>query len=158
MRRIYTVAAVGNRGPRLPRAVWYNKGNNAMRKKLLFVLLALIVVGVGFWLGTRRAPPPAPTGPSPSPTEVPLPTSVVQQIKMKKQTYEITYVSSLGEYAIIVYGSPFESARAEAEDAFLQKLGISQQRACQLSVTVSTPVFVNPKESKQTYKLSFCSP
>lgn len=129
-----------------------------MKKKLLFALLALAVVGVGFWLGTWRALPPAPADSPASPTEIPLPTSVVQQIKMKKQTYEITYASSLDEYAIIVYGSPFESARAEAEAAFLEKLGVSRQRACQLRVTVSTPVFVNPEESKQAHGLSFCSP
>lgn len=129
-----------------------------MKKKLLFVLLALAIVGVGFWLGIRRTTVSAPAGSSASPTEIPLPTSVVQQIEMKKQTYEITRVSSLDEYAIVIYGSPFESARAEAEQAFLQKLGVTPEQACRLKVTISTPVFVNPEESKQTYGLSFCSP
>lgn len=129
-----------------------------MRKKLLFVLLAVAVVGVGFWLGIRRVPGPAPAVSPPEPAGPPAPTSAVRQVDMKKQTYDITYIPSLGEYAVVVYGSPFEPARVEAEQAFLQKLGVTQERACRLKVTVSTPVFVNPEESKQTYGLSFCSP
>ncbi|MEK7129589.1 MAG: hypothetical protein AAB803_01085 [Patescibacteria group bacterium] len=129
-----------------------------MRKKFLFALLAVAVVGVGFWLGVRRAPGPAPAVSPPAPTEPPMPTSTVRQVDMKKQTYDITYVPSLDEYAIVVYGSPFEPARKEAERAFLQKLGVAPEQACRLKVTVSTPVFVNPEESKQTYGLSFCSP
>ncbi|MBI5619372.1 hypothetical protein HY950_00235 [Candidatus Gottesmanbacteria bacterium] len=129
-----------------------------MRKRFLFALLAFTVVGVGFWLGIRRVPEPAPVVSPPGPTGPPAPTSAVRRVDMKKQTYDIMYVPSLDEYAIVVYGSPFEPARKEAEQAFLQKLGVAPEQACRLRVTVSTPVFVNPEESKQTYRLGFCSP
>lgn len=128
------------------------------KKTALKVFIFLVLLGVAIWIGVSLGKKsPLPVVPAPTPISQPTPTPVFQQIESKKQTYQITYVASLQEYAIVVYASPFEPARQEAERAFLTKLGISEKEACGLRVSVSTPPFVNPKEGGKTYRLSFCA-
>ena len=130
-----------------------------MRKKtVLFFALFFIFLLLALWWGFNLSRQPKPS-PSPGPAEEVFPKKISDfqtQIYMKKRTYDITYIPSLNEYAIVIYGIPFEPARKEAEQAFLEKLGLLSTQACGLRVTISTPPFVNPEESKQTYSLSFC--
>lgn len=132
-----------------------------MRKKSVFALFLLFLfLGLGVWWGLRSTPKPKPLPmPSPPPTQAPVLINVFQeQVDIKNKSYEILYSSAIHQYDIIIYGIPFEPARQEAEAAFLKKLNSSPAQACQMKVIISTPAFVNPEESKQTYRLSFCSP
>ncbi len=72
-------------------------------------------------------------------------------------SYQIAYLAKFGEFLITVLGSPFPQARATAEQAFISKLGITKEQACQLTVFVSTPSYANPDYSGQKYNLSFCT-
>lgn len=70
--------------------------------------------------------------------------------------FQILYFSQENEFLISIMDSPFETVRLEAERQFLKELGINEENACGLKVTISTPGFVNPEESGRNYKLSFC--
>lgn len=70
--------------------------------------------------------------------------------------YRIVYLSENQQFLLNIQGSPFEQYRQAAEQAFLQKMGISQQQACNLNVIIRTPAFVNPDQAGQDYFLSFC--
>lgn len=71
-------------------------------------------------------------------------------------SYQIVYLAHFQQFLITILGSPFDTQRQAAETAFLQSLGISQADACKLSVSISTPRYVNPDQAGQQYPLSFC--
>lgn len=71
---------------------------------------------------------------------------VIQQAS----TYNIIYNISDSSFAIAITGTPFDTVREQAESAFLQKLGISQQDACKLQVWVFKP-------GQTGTRLSFCT-
>lgn len=74
----------------------------------------------------------------------------------QKTEYEIVYLHDFNEFIITVHEKPFEEIRKQAEQAFLDKLGISKQEACALSVSEAIPFAVDPNLGGQKFKLSFC--
>ncbi len=74
----------------------------------------------------------------------------------EKSNYAIIYDSKDNSFLIGILSSPFETNRQTAEEGFLQTLGITKENACLLTVTESTPHFVNPNNAGIIYKLSFC--
>lgn len=71
--------------------------------------------------------------------------------------YVISYYAPDSSFNILIEQLPFATIRAEAESAFLQKLGISEQQACKLKVQVGTPISVDPSYAGQNIGLSFCA-
>lgn len=78
------------------------------------------------------------------------------QLDHKNQEYDIVFDKKSNEYLITVLGSDFGISRLSAEQALLKVTGFSTSQACQQKVTLATPPFINPAESKTTYQLSFC--
>lgn len=72
-------------------------------------------------------------------------------------TYQLFYYPESQSFLISILSSPFETVRRQAEQEFLRKLDISQQDACQLKASMTTPAFANPQEAGKMYRLSFCS-
>ncbi len=72
------------------------------------------------------------------------------------ETYNLVYLKPFNEFLISITGAPFEVNRQLAEKAFLERVGITQEQACQIKVTITTPASVNPTEAGQKYPLSFC--
>lgn len=70
--------------------------------------------------------------------------------------YRIVYLAQYQQFLITINGSPFTTFRQQAENAFLQKMNLSQTDACKLDVVIRTPSFANPNEAGQDYRLSFC--
>jgi len=70
--------------------------------------------------------------------------------------YRLLYTPSDNQFLINITGSPFDTLRSVAEQAFLDQLGITQNQACQLNVTVGTSIEANPDQAGTTYPLSFC--
>lgn len=74
----------------------------------------------------------------------------------KTGLYDIVYLAPFQEFIIEVLAKPFESTRQQAEQEFLQQLGITQEAACRLKVSIGTPLDVNPTEAGTKFGLSFC--
>jgi len=74
-----------------------------------------------------------------------------------RQNFQILYFANENEFLISILGSPFEENRQEAEKELLKQLEITEEKACQLKVIISTPSFANPDESGQNFNLSFCN-
>lgn len=60
-------------------------------------------------------------------------------------------------FLIVIENSDVKNSAKKAENEFLSKLGISQQQACQLKVSITVPYTVNEKYSGGVYGFSFCS-
>jgi hypothetical protein len=75
-----------------------------------------------------------------------------------KQTseYWFTYDPLSGSFWIAVSGTPFSEVQQTAEQDFLATLGISEQDACKLDVSVGIPYDPNNSLSGQSFPLSFC--
>ena len=59
-------------------------------------------------------------------------------------------------FLITVLDTDIEKGRREAEENFLQELGITKDEACKLKVDLGVPSFVNKDIAGQNYGLSFC--
>lgn len=70
--------------------------------------------------------------------------------------YRLIYQNPFKLFIVNVLSSPFEKARAEAEEEFIKSLGITREESCKLNVRVGTPFFANPDFAKKSYGLSFC--
>ncbi len=70
--------------------------------------------------------------------------------------YSIVYYVKDQSFTITLLGGDLPTTRNEAENAFLEKLGISKEEACQFYVTLGVPFFVSEKASGTDYGLSFC--
>ncbi len=70
--------------------------------------------------------------------------------------YVIAYNVSDSSFAIALLSTPLQAARQAAESAFLNKLGISQQDACKLTVYEGVPASVSDQYVGQSFPLSFC--
>ena len=73
-----------------------------------------------------------------------------------KGDYQIMYFAKEERFLISILGSPFDKIKGVAEKEFLLILSISEEEACKLSVSITTPYFANPKKAGVDYKLSFC--
>lgn len=149
---------------------------------IIYAILALIVLAVlSILLFVRFSRPEVPTtipSPTESPINIPLPTGETVEVSgvpiknpyispvelsknadslmVRTDKYDLVYIKPYEQFLITINASPFESNRLEAEQAFLERLEISQEEACSLNVFVSTPYSVNPDESGTNYRLSFC--
>lgn len=74
----------------------------------------------------------------------------------KTTKYKIMYIPVDDSFLISIIDNPFDVVKLEAEEAFLNDLGITREEACKLTVNITTPINVNPARSGQNYKLSFC--
>lgn len=74
----------------------------------------------------------------------------------KKDNFQIVYLSQFNKFLISILSSPFETARKEAEVEFLTTLGITEEEACLLNVSITTPFFANPDYAGKDFPLSFC--
>jgi hypothetical protein len=70
--------------------------------------------------------------------------------------YRILYIKRKDQFSIGIFSSPFEKQRQKAEKAFLSILNITEEKACELNVVTTTPMFANPEEAGKIYSLSFC--
>ena len=75
---------------------------------------------------------------------------------IKRGNFEIVFVPEYSQFIISVLATPFGIHRSLAEQEFINNLGISQEEACRLNVTVGTPYFANPEVAGIAYGLSFC--
>ena len=74
----------------------------------------------------------------------------------ESDNYTITYYAKFQSFNIALTGGDLHFVRTEAENALLEKLGISKEEACQLTVSLGVPYFANAKASGTEYGLSFC--
>lgn len=75
---------------------------------------------------------------------------------VSKDWFNISYLAIFKQFIISVRGSPFEDNRKSAETELLAVLGIEEQQACKLNVTITVPFFADPQKSGEDYPLSFC--
>lgn len=144
------------------------------------IIFALIILASAGYLMIRSQTPPSPQPPTPSPTIVPPKPQILNRVNIQgvsvnnfletsrtieetgevfiaeKPEYAIVYHKSNGSFLISILSAPFETIRQNAEEDFLQILGIDKTSACKLDVVVGTPYFANPDNSGIIYPLSFC--
>lgn len=77
-------------------------------------------------------------------------------IVQQTSTYVIVYNIWNSSFTITIFSTPIAAARAQAEAAFLQILGISQTDACKLTVEVGVLDNIDPSQAGQNLGLSFC--
>lgn len=78
-------------------------------------------------------------------------------IARETQKYQVVYLQKFRRFLISISGSPFETVRAEAEQAFLRRVSAgSQEDACARDVQIIAAPFAYPDRQNQTYRLSFC--
>lgn len=75
----------------------------------------------------------------------------------QNDNYRIIYTPQREYFLISILSSPFEEIRNEAETVFLQLLGITQDQACHLNLSITTPRFVDPEFAGKSHPLSFCT-
>lgn len=74
---------------------------------------------------------------------------------LKTENLEAVYYEKYNQFNLIISSSSAQ-IRNQAEQEFLQKLGISKHNACRLDVTVNSPYVPNPNLSMPRKTLSFC--
>lgn len=72
------------------------------------------------------------------------------------ESYHLVYFKDSDEFIINILVPSFEEARKTAEGELLQKLGITQDEACKLKVTIKTIPKISPDQAGKKYPLSFC--
>lgn len=70
--------------------------------------------------------------------------------------YVITYIAATQYFNVVLYKEPLARSRIEAEQYLMQTLGISRERMCFLSYTLSTPNSVNEYYTGRNLGFSFC--
>jgi hypothetical protein len=78
-------------------------------------------------------------------------------IFFKTDEYILAYVISNNQFNITITTNTFEETRSLAEKALLTQLGINQEEACKLDVTVHNPSMFNPSSDDRIHRLSFCN-
>lgn len=78
------------------------------------------------------------------------------EVLRSNESYKILHNIPDNSFQIIIYKQPFFEIREFASKAFIEALHISEQDACELNITVSTPASIDPDYAGQTYGLSFC--
>src|SRR4030042_5618948 len=159
--------------------------NLTSNKKRALIAIAVVVVLViwivGFIIGKNEKKEVLET-PSPIPTTTPKPLNIPESPKIKvsgveannfyneaiiigddgyalfekTSKYKIAYIPVDKSFLISILDNPFEDVKKEAEKAFLQKLGITQEDACLMNVNIATNIRINPSYAGKNYKLSFC--
>jgi hypothetical protein len=75
----------------------------------------------------------------------------------KTSNYEIVYLATSKSFVISLSGSNLADSRNQAEQAFLDSLGVSKMDACKLTVSLGVAPEVNSAAAGKNYGLSFCS-
>ena len=70
--------------------------------------------------------------------------------------YQIVYSSERQNFIISILSSDLQNARSKAEQEFLKILGIGEEKACLLDVTLGVSKDANPNAAGRNYGLSFC--
>ena len=70
--------------------------------------------------------------------------------------YAIVYLGDLKSFVITIYGKQMNGARRQAEQAFLDSLGVSKDDACKLDVSLSIDKEADEDAAGQEFGLSFC--
>lgn len=147
------------------------------RTIVIFLFLVLIMVGSVYFIflstqtGQKKKTSPLPT---PTPFQTTPRKITISGIEMNNFTvspvfvnqngdtsfvrnskFEFVYLKQFNEFIINIYSSPVDQNRYEAENLFLEKLGINQEQACTLTVWVSN-TSDDPQASWAKQKLSFC--
>lgn len=153
-----------------------------MNKKLIIIvvgfLITLILLNIALSLGKTKRETPS-LSPSPTITATPrIPRGNIMTVSgvtmnniynnesslksngelrfLETPKYHLIYSPPKEYFLISIVASPFPESRKEAETAFLNILGITQDQACRLNVNVTTPLSVNPDYAGNAYRLSFC--
>ncbi|MEX2007513.1 MAG: hypothetical protein WD992_01955 [Candidatus Levyibacteriota bacterium] len=145
-----------------------------------FTIFLLVLVGVSFIVPRRTTDNTS----SLSPTPIPAPPTIINAqekinvsgveinditanpiidngagdvLFIQHPKYQVVYEEGFEVFIISILASPFEETRREAEDVFVEKLGITKQEACGLDVTIGSPSYagVTGFDGKNR-KLSFC--
>lgn len=74
----------------------------------------------------------------------------------KTPNYEIVYLAGSKSFVISLSGSDLADSRSQAEQAFLDSLGISKTDACKITVSLGIAPEVNKTAAGKNYGLSFC--
>ena len=150
-----------------------------MNKKIKFLALVIIFLFTGtvLFLLLKNQPTTTPIPPLPTPTLVQIAprkitisgiqtnnfiSSPIETNKngdvlfIKAKNYQIAYLEEFNQFMIVIIAPPFEETRNQAEDEFLKTLGITQEQACRLSVTVGFSRFAPPDLAGKNFPLSFC--
>lgn len=70
--------------------------------------------------------------------------------------YAIAFYPDNQGFIITITNPEIQAARDSAEIAFLMELGITQEEACKLNVSLSVPFSINQQNAGQEFGLSFC--
>jgi hypothetical protein len=70
--------------------------------------------------------------------------------------YSISYFPLDEDFVISIIKYPFEDYLEEAENAFVQNLGILKKDSCKLDVYITAPRFANPELAGEIFGLSWC--
>lgn len=70
--------------------------------------------------------------------------------------FSIGFLKSENSFGVVLSGSPISTVRKDAEDKFLRDLGISEEDACKLKVTVHVPSSIGVNDDERNGGLSFC--
>lgn len=71
--------------------------------------------------------------------------------------YYIAYYPEDQGFLIVIMNSDINRARQNAEKEFVNTLGITNDQACKLKVSLTVPISVNKEAAGGNYGLSFCS-
>lgn len=74
----------------------------------------------------------------------------------KNKDFSITYFRRGNAFLIGIDNEPIREVRTQAENTLIGILGIQQQEACKLFVTVALPNWLSPELAGKDYHLSFC--
>ena len=74
----------------------------------------------------------------------------------KDDHFQFSYISNGESFIISILEEPIWENRQAAELSFLSNLGISQEQACKLTVSVGVPRWVSEEYSGRNLGLSFC--
>ncbi|MBI2195937.1 MAG: hypothetical protein HYU48_02750 [Candidatus Levybacteria bacterium] len=143
---------------------------------LSFLLGLAILTGVGFLVPKTKisAPTPSPTPILPEPTTInklqklnisgietndftasPIATNAQGDVEFAKTPdYEIGYLKQFNEFILNIW-TPTLAARNAAENEFVNRLGITKDQACRLSVSVAQN-YSSEFPGSENRKLSFC--
>jgi len=75
---------------------------------------------------------------------------------IRNPDYYMSYYPEDQGFIITILNPNIEQSRIDAEKDFLQFVGITEEQACLLKVTLNVPFDVNAKASGPNYGLSFC--
>lgn len=77
-------------------------------------------------------------------------------IMVETEEYNLGYTSTDSSFGITILKTPVSEYKPKAEQAFLERLGITPEEACRLTVYVGVPVSIDEAQSGRNLGLEFC--